>query len=82
MCSIIGVIFGKTKIYPFTNRTLEATMGEYLSTLIFFYLLSMNIPSAKDMFSFGLIFLYEGMTLQIDNLVLPLLGNNIFYLCH
>ena len=82
MCSIIGVIFGKTKIYPFNNRTLEGTIGGYLSTLIFFYLLSMNIPSAKDMFSFGLIFLYEGMTLQIDNLVLPLLGNNIFYLCH
>lgn len=82
MCSIIGVRFGKTKIYPYNNRTLEGTIGGYLFTLFFFCLLSVNVPSAKDVFSFGLIFLYEGMTLQIDNLVLPLFGNNIFKLFH
>ena len=78
MCSICGVSFGKNKIYSLNNRTLEGSLGGLISTLIVFIILKGSFISGKELIQFVLIFLYEGYTLEIDNLVLPLFANNLF----
>ena len=80
MCSIIGVLYGKHKIYPYNNRTLEGTIGGLLSTIILLYVIDSTIISMKSNLGLIGIFLYEGITLEIDNLVLPLFANNLFIL--
>ena len=82
MCSIIGVLYGKHKIYPYNNRTLEGTIGGLLSTIILLYVIDSTIISMKSILGLIGIFLYEGITLEIDNLVLPLFANNLFILLY
>ena len=77
-CSIFGMFFGKTKIYPPTNRTLEGSLGGYLITIIMFSIIKNNFVNMKEIILFGLIFLYEGFTLEIDNFVLPIFSNLLF----
>lgn len=78
MCSIGGIMLGKTKIYPLNNRTLEGTISGLASTLIAFTLITKETFSFRVLLNFFFVFVYEGLTTQIDNLVLPLLANNIF----
>ena len=77
MCSICGVYFGKTKIYPLTLRTLEGSIGGFSSSAFLYYLFKGNI-NKSELIQFILVFLYEGYTLEIDNLFLPLISNNLF----
>ena len=78
MCSICGISFGKNKIYSLNNRTLEGTLGGLLSSIIAYIILKGSLITIKELIIFELIFLYEGYTLEIDNLVLPLFANNLF----
>ena len=78
MCSICGVSFGKNKIYSLNNRTLEGSLGGLISSIIVYMILKGNIIQIKEFILFILVFLYEGFTLEIDNLVLPLFANNLF----
>ena len=78
MCCIFGVYFGKNKIYSLNNRTLEGSLGGYFSSIIVYTVLKSNMPNIQELVKFLLIFIYEGYTLEIDNLVLPLLANNLF----
>ena len=77
MCSICGVYFGKTKIYPLTLRTLEGSIGGFSSSVLLYYLFKGSI-NKNELIQFILVFLYEGYTLEIDNLFLPLMSNNLF----
>ena len=77
MSSICGVYFGKTKIYPLTLRTLEGSIGGFSSSVFLYYLFKGSI-NKSELIQFLLIFLYEGYTLEIDNLFLPLMSNNLF----
>jgi len=77
MSSICGVYFGKTRIYPLTLRTLEGSIGGFLSSVFLYYLFEGSI-NKSELIQFLLIFLYEGYTLEIDNLFLPLMSNNLF----
>ena len=80
MCSIVGTKYGKTKIYPGNNRTLEGSLGGLICSLIIFMILRGKlIIEIKELIGFFLVFLYEGYTLEIDNLVLPLFCNYLFY---
>ena len=78
MCSICGISFGKNKIYSMNNRTLEGSIGGLISSIIIYMLVNRSFISFKEFIQFILIFLYEGYTLEIDNLVLPLFANNLF----
>ena len=78
MCSICGISFGKNRIYSLNNRTLEGSMGGLISTIISYMILKGNFINIEEFINFFLIFLYEGYTLEIDNLVLPLFANNLF----
>ena len=78
MCCIFGVYFGKNKIYSMNNRTLEGSLGGYASSIIIYMILKGSMVNAQEIFKFLLIFIYEGYTLEIDNLVLPLFANNLF----
>jgi dolichol kinase len=78
MCSICGVSFGRNKIYSLNDRTLEGTLGGLISSIVFYMMLYRNIIGIKVFIQFALVFLYEGFTLEIDNLVLPLFANNLF----
>ena len=78
MCSICGISFGKNRIYSLNNRTLEGSMGGLISTIIAYMILKGNFINIEEFINFFLIFLYEGYTLEIDNLVLPLFANNLF----
>ena len=77
MSSICGVYFGKTKIYPLTLRTLEGSIGGFSSSVFLYYLFKGSI-NKSELIQFLLVFLYEGYTLEIDNLFLPLMSNNLF----
>ena len=81
-CSIFGMFFGRTKIYPPTNRTLEGSLGGYLITIIMFSLIKNDFINIKEIILFILIFLYEGFTLEIDNFVLPIFSNLLFDLIY
>jgi dolichol kinase len=78
MASVIGSKFGQRKIFPPTNKTLEGTISAVLSTIFILMSLSSEFISIKTLISITLIFLYEGFTLEIDNLVLPLISYKIF----
>ena len=77
MSSICGVYFGKTRIYPLTLRTLEGSIGGFSSSVFLYYLFKGSI-NKSELIQFLLVFLYEGYTLEIDNLFLPLMSNNLF----
>lgn len=80
IASIIGSKFGQRKIFPPTNKTLEGTLCAILSTVFFLILLSKEFLNNffSTLISITIIFFYEGYTLEIDNLVLPLLSYKIF----
>ena len=78
MCSICGISFGKNKIYSLNDRTLEGTLGGLISTIIIYMILKGSIINRQELIEFIFTFLYEGYTLEIDNLVLPLFANNLF----
>ena len=77
MTAICGVYLGKTKIYPLNKRTLEGTLGGLISSSVLYYFFKGSI-NMNELIQFILIFLYEGYTLEVDNLFLPLLSNNLF----
>ena len=77
MSSICGVAFGKTYIYPLNFRTLEGSIGGYISSVILYYFFKGSI-NLNELIKFVIVFLYEGYTLEIDNLFLPILSNNLF----
>lgn len=77
MSSICGVYLGKTRIYPLTLRTLEGSIGGFSSSAFLYYLFKGNI-NKNEIIQFILVFLYEGYTLEIDNLFLPIISNNLF----
>ena len=77
MSSIFGVYFGKTRIYSLTYRTLEGSLGGFVSSVVLYYIFKGSI-NIMELIQFILVFLYEGYTLEIDNLFLPLLSNNLF----
>ena len=77
LSSICGVYFGKTRIYPLTLRTLEGSIGGFSSSVFLYYLFKGSI-NKSELIQFLLVFLYEGYTLEIDNLFLPLMSNNLF----
>lgn len=77
MSSICGVAFGKTYIYPLNFRTLEGSIGGYISSVILYYFFKGSI-NLNELIKFVVVFLYEGYTLEIDNLFLPILSNNLF----
>lgn len=79
--SIIGTSLGKIKIFPPTSRTLEGTIAGWAFSIIGFMLLIFlyDIALFRDyifltrlIITLLLVMIYEGYTLQIDNLVLPL----------
>jgi dolichol kinase len=78
MCSICGVLFGKNKIYYPTNKTLEGTLGGLFTSCFVLSLINGKIISYKELCFMIIIFIYEGFTLEIDNLVLPLFTNYLF----
>jgi dolichol kinase len=78
MASIIGSTYGKMKIFPPTKRSLEGFIAGFLSTCLSLCLLNGYLLNFKQILAVGLIFLYEGYTLEIDNLVLPLFSYKIF----
>lgn len=77
-CSIVGVYYGKTMIYYPTKRTLEGSIAGLISAITLFLLISQRQMKLSEGIAFCLIFLYEGITLEIDNLVLPLFSNLLF----
>ena len=77
MSAICGVYFGKTRIYSLNARTLEGSFGGLSSSLISYYFFNGSI-NMDELIKFIIIFFYEGYTLEVDNLFLPLLSNNLF----
>ena len=77
MTAICGVYFGKTKIYSLNLRTLEGSLGGLIPSVLIYYFFKGSI-NMNELIKFILIFLYEGYTLEVDNLFLPLLSNNLF----
>ena len=77
MSAICGVYFGKTRIYSLNARTLEGSLGGLSSSLFSYYFLNGSI-NMEELIKFIIIFFYEGYTLEVDNLFLPLLSNNLF----
>lgn len=77
MSAICGVYFGKTRIYALNARTLEGSFGGLSSSLISYYFFNGSI-NMDELIKFIIIFFYEGYTLEVDNLFLPLLSNNLF----
>ena len=77
MSAICGVYFGKTRIYALNARTLEGSFGGLSSSLISYYFFNGSI-NMEELIKFIIIFFYEGYTLEVDNLFLPLLSNNLF----
>ena len=77
MTAICGVYFGKTKIYSLNLRTLEGSLGGLIPSVLLYYFFKGSI-NMNELIKFILIFLYEGYTLEVDNLFLPLLSNNLF----
>jgi dolichol kinase len=77
MSAICGVYFGKTRIYALNARTLEGSFGGLSSSLISYYYFNGSI-NMDELIKFIIIFFYEGYTLEVDNLFLPLLSNNLF----
>jgi len=77
---------GKTRIYPNTNRTLEGTLGAIFSSMIAYFLISIVFEVGLYKYFFKLLvsflfgFLYEGLTLDIDNLTLPIFIYRIYIL--
>ena len=78
MCSIFGVLFGRNKIYYPTNKTLEGSLAGFLTTCFTFSIIKKQLLFFKEIIFMIFIFLYEGFTLEIDNLVLPLFSNYLF----
>lgn len=75
--SIIGSKYGVTKLNIIsTNKTLEGFLAAGLSTGIFIYLFS-NINTV-NMIIIICSFIYELITKEIDNLVLPLFCNKLY----
>ena len=54
-------------------------IGGFSSSAFLYYLFKGNI-NKNEIIQFILIFLYEGYTLEIDNLFLPIISNNLFLL--
>lgn len=77
MSAICGVYFGKTRIYALNARTLEGSFGGLSSSLVSYYVFNGSI-NMDELIKFIIIFFYEGYTLEVDNLFLPLLSNNLF----
>jgi dolichol kinase len=80
MASIIGSKYGRTIIFPPTSRSLDGFLSACISTFIFLTLCSTYYFNVKSFLSLIVIFVYEGFTLQIDNLVLPIVTSKIFQL--
>ena len=78
MCCICGVYFGIHKIYSLNDRTLEGSLGGYASSIVVYMMLKGEFVNIEEIIKFLIVFIYEGYTLEIDNLVLPLLANNLF----
>lgn len=78
LCSFIGVYCGRTMIYPPTKRTLEGTLGGLIGSISVFVLITQRMIMLKEVMGLVCVFIYEGLTLEIDNLVLPLFSNLIF----
>ena len=78
MCCICGVYFGRHKIYSLNDRTLEGSLGGYASSIVVYMMLKGEFVNIEEIIKFLIVFIYEGYTLEIDNLVLPLLANNLF----
>ncbi len=78
--SIVGSKYGRNKIFPPTNRTLEGTTAGVTSTFISLILFSYQYVDLKSFIKICIIFLYEGFTLEIDNLVLPIFAYKLFCL--
>ena len=62
MSSICGVAFGKTYIYPLNFRTLEGSIGGYISSVILYYFFKGSI-NLNELIKFVIVFLYEGYTI-------------------
>jgi len=77
LASVVGTKFGRTRIYPPTKKTLEGTIAAVLGCCIFSSLINWQLIDVKEFICFIIIFLYEGFTLEIDNLVLPIFTNKI-----
>ena len=81
LCSIVGVCLGKVRIYG-NKRTLEGTLAGLGMSLIVLWtvkgLYGENEEWKWDVVKFGVVFLYEGVTKEIDNLVLPIVANCLF----
>ncbi len=86
MASIIGLQFGKTKWYEGTKKSIEGTLGAFLSVtlmqfivvLVEIYLHEQVIETTWSKVSWGAHFyaslvgcILEALTLQIDNLTIP-----------
>ena len=76
--------FGCNRIYSGTNKTLEGTLGGIFSSLLAVFLIGItyefyNIEVYLTFFLTLVIgFFYEGITLEIDNLFLPLFCYKLF----
>jgi dolichol kinase len=77
--SIIGSKFGKHKIY--NNKSFEGFLSGLISTFITIYFITPeNIFYIPNIICISIIFVYELITKEIDNLVLPILSWHIYYL--
>lgn len=74
--SIVGSKYGRIKMFPPTDRTLEGFSAGVLSSLIVMGMIKW--PGLEEIIRMGIVFLYEGYTLEIDNLVLPVFAFYIF----
>jgi len=75
-----------TRIYPYNNKTLEGSLGGIISSMISFFLISIFFQIEfqnyflRLLLSYVIGFLYEGFTLDIDNLTLPIIIYKVFML--
>lgn len=81
LCSIVGALFGRVRIYG-NKRTLEGTVAGLTGCLGVLWgvkwLYGENYRWLMDTVKFGVVLLYEGVTEEIDNLVLPIVANSLF----
>ena len=81
LCSIVGVLCGRVRIYG-NKRTLEGTVAGLTGCLIVLWsvkwLYGESCGWLMDVVKFGVVMLYEGVTNEIDNLVLPIVANSLF----
>ena len=81
LCSIVGVFCGRVRIYG-NKRTLEGTVAGLTGCLLVLWgvkwLYGESCGWLMDVVKFGVVMLYEGVTNEIDNLVLPIVANSLF----